>query len=443
MAMKTLEIRTRTQGDVLAGITGAGGDRLAISAAGAITEANSAAIKTAVEAAQASLDTLDSVDFATSGKQDTANTHLDAIETAVEAAQASLDTLDSVDFATSAKQDTANTHLDAVETAVEAIANVDFATTAKQDAAKTVLDAIKTATEAGATSAKQDASKTVLDAIQTAAEAAQASLNTIDSVDFATSAKQDTANTALGTIHTDLGTIDGHLDGVEGALTSIDGHVDGIEGLLAGGLPAALSAGGGVKTTLVSELPAGTQNIGSVDVDSTPYAGAANAAAPAQVAVVAGVDGDGKAQSLVMLDGRLLVDASGTAAVEKGKFAESALDASGSAIVGSDKVTNAKTGSLVKALISVETPTVVTIRKAISGNNDGSFDDGVNSTLTTIAKIRLQPGTFEATLNGASEASVAGGGAATNLASRFEIKATNEDAVNAGAVSVRFEWNEA
>lgn len=40
--------------------------------------------------------------------------------------------------------------------------------------------------------------------------------------------------------------------------------------LLAGGLPAALTAGGGVKTGLVDALPAGTNNIGDVDVLTLP-----------------------------------------------------------------------------------------------------------------------------------------------------------------------------
>ncbi len=44
-----------------------------------------------------------------------------------------------------------------------------------------------------------------------------------------------------------------------------------IETLLAGGLPAVLTAGGGLKVGLVDEVPAGTKNIGKVDpVVSTP-----------------------------------------------------------------------------------------------------------------------------------------------------------------------------
>ncbi|MGH9847345.1 MAG: hypothetical protein ACREEM_52295, partial [Blastocatellia bacterium] len=58
-----------------------------------------------------------------------------------------------------------------------------------------------------------------------------------------------------------------------GAATSakqdtIIGHVDGVETLLSGGLPAALSAGGGVKVGVVDALPAGTNAIGKLAANS-------------------------------------------------------------------------------------------------------------------------------------------------------------------------------
>ena len=65
-------------------------------------------------------------------------------------------------------------------------------------------------------------------------------------------------------------------DVAQGTTTDADtavtviGRLKKLVSLLAGGLPAALSAGGGVKVGLVDALPAGTANIGDVDVLTLP-----------------------------------------------------------------------------------------------------------------------------------------------------------------------------
>ena len=74
--------------------------------------------------------------------------------------------------------------------------------------------------------------------------------------------------------------IEGYVDGLEAAMgTTADEEVSGngslisitkrLRSLLNGGLPATLSSGGGVKVGVVDSLPAGTNNIGKVDVNSS------------------------------------------------------------------------------------------------------------------------------------------------------------------------------
>lgn len=74
--------------------------------------------------------------------------------------------------------------------------------------------------------------------------------------------------------------IEGYVDGLEAAMgTTADEEVIGngslisitkrLRSLLNGGLPATLSSGGGVKVGVVDSLPAGTNNIGKVDVNSS------------------------------------------------------------------------------------------------------------------------------------------------------------------------------
>lgn len=57
------------------------------------------------------------------------------------------------------------------------------------------------------------------------------------------SAKLRTVTTDLATIKTALTTLQGYVDGVEGALATLNTNTDGLETLLAGGLPAALGQG--------------------------------------------------------------------------------------------------------------------------------------------------------------------------------------------------------
>ena len=74
--------------------------------------------------------------------------------------------------------------------------------------------------------------------------------------------------------------IEGYVDGLEAAMgTTADEEVIGngslisitkrLRSLLNGGLPATLSSGGGVKVGVIDSLPAGTNNIGKVDVNSS------------------------------------------------------------------------------------------------------------------------------------------------------------------------------
>lgn len=78
-----LAVKTRQAGDIVAGLVGLAGERLAIAADGAITEINSAAIKTAVES-------LALFDFSTSAGQASALVELQAIKGYVDNVEAQL-----------------------------------------------------------------------------------------------------------------------------------------------------------------------------------------------------------------------------------------------------------------------------------------------------------------------------------------------------------------
>jgi hypothetical protein len=114
---------------------------------------------------ESELETLNTVDFATSAKQDTGNASLASIDTEIQ-------TLNTVDFATSAKQDTGNASLSSIDTEIQTLNTVDFATSAKQDTGNASLASIDT------------------------------EIQTLNTVDFATSAKQDTGNSSLSSINT-------------------------------------------------------------------------------------------------------------------------------------------------------------------------------------------------------------------------------------------------
>lgn len=106
-----------------------------------------------------------------------------------------------------------------------------------------------------------------------------------------TLASDDPAVAALGAVadaavaQGAAGSISAKLRTATGQLNTLAGYLDGVEGLLAGGLPATLSSDGGLKTTLVTKIPAGDQLIGKVGIDQTTP-GATNAVSP-----IAGVSG--------------------------------------------------------------------------------------------------------------------------------------------------------
>ena len=74
------------------------------------------------------------------------------------------------------------------------------------------------------------------------------------------------------------GTLSAKLRKISADLGTVLTFVDGLEGLLAGGLPLALTASGGLKVGHVEPIPAGTNNIGDVDVLTLPAGTVAGAA---------------------------------------------------------------------------------------------------------------------------------------------------------------------
>jgi hypothetical protein len=101
---------------------------------------------------------------------------------------------------TNLKLDDTNTKLDDVNTELDNISATDFATSAKQEDVKTKLDTIITNTDTNATEAKQDTIIGHVDGIE-------GTLTSIDNKDFATSAKQDTQILNEETIISELGVI--------------------------------------------------------------------------------------------------------------------------------------------------------------------------------------------------------------------------------------------
>jgi hypothetical protein len=98
---------------------------------------------------------------------------------------------------------------------------------------------------------------------------------------------QAVANPAANTMLARLKNLEGYLDGVESALgTTADVEATGngsliaimkrLRTLLAGGLPAALTAGGGMKVGVVDALPAGANIIGQVKLSDGTDALAVN-----------------------------------------------------------------------------------------------------------------------------------------------------------------------
>ena len=163
---------------------------------------------------ESELETLNTVDFATSAKQDTGNASLASIDTEIQ-------TLNTVDFATSAKQDTGNASLSSIDTEIQTLNTVDFATSAKQDTGNSSLSSINTnttnipntiATEGGA-----QPSHGVVTMGHTGAGTARHILvensgrqvvhitNSVLPTGAATSAEQITTNSILSNIDADLG----------------------------------------------------------------------------------------------------------------------------------------------------------------------------------------------------------------------------------------------
>lgn len=266
--------------------------------------------------------------------------------------------VDTTGLATSAKQDTQQTALDAIKTAVEVLDNVVSGSEAQVDIVGALpagnnnigdVDVASSALPTGAsTSAKQDTGNTSLSGINTDTTAIAASASVLDDWDESDRAKTNpivgqagvqgasgvvSANTQRVVLATDVAlpagnnnigdvdvassalptgastsakqdTVIGHLDGVEGLLTTIDGDTGTLAGAVSGSemqvdvvtsaLPsgAATSAkqdtlqtatdaiktavevldnaisGSEMQVDVVGALPAGNNNVGDVDVAS-------------------------------------------------------------------------------------------------------------------------------------------------------------------------------
>jgi len=79
--------------------------------------------------------------------------------------------------------------------------------------------------------------------------------------------------------------------------------------LLGGGLPAALSGSGNLKTAIAEALPAGTNNIGDVDIATTPADATPGSAHPAKAFLIAGSDGTNARSILTDANGVVQVQA--------------------------------------------------------------------------------------------------------------------------------------
>jgi hypothetical protein len=247
-------------------------DPLPVSLSGVATAANQAtantalaAIETAVEGTLTVQGTVAVTGVATAANQTTELAHLAAIETAVEG---TLTVGLPTGAATAANQGTANTALSAIQTAVEVIDNaiagsemqVDVVSSALPSGASTAAKqpALGTAGTASADvlTVQGIASMTALkvdgSAVTQPISAASLPLPT----SAATEAKQDTGNTALSAIQTAVQLIDNAVSGSE---LQVD---------VVAALPAGTNNIGDVDVLTLPALPAGTNNIGDVDVAS-------------------------------------------------------------------------------------------------------------------------------------------------------------------------------
>lgn len=184
--------------------------------------------------------------------------------------------------ATEAKQDTMITSLAAIKTAVEIIDNIVAGSEAQ-------VDVVSSALPSGAsTSAKQDTAQTALDAIKTAVEiidnAISGSEMQVDIVSSAlpsgasTLAEQQSQTTELTAIKTAVQLIDNIVSGSEA-------QVD-----IVAPLPAGTNNIGDVDVLSLPSIPAGTNNIGDVDVLTLPvaYDAGTSSATTQRVAVASG-----------------------------------------------------------------------------------------------------------------------------------------------------------
>lgn len=162
--------------------------------------------------------------------------------------------------ATEAKQDSAITELQAIKTAVEIIDNAI-------SGAEMQVDIVSSALPTGAaTSANQSTANTALAAIQTAVEildnAIAGTEMQVDVVSSAlptgasTSALQTTGNTALSAIQTAVEILDNAISGTE---MQVD---------IVAPLPAGTNNIGDVDVLSLPAIPAGTNSIGSVSVNA-------------------------------------------------------------------------------------------------------------------------------------------------------------------------------
>jgi hypothetical protein len=86
----------------------------------------------------------------------------------------------------------------------------------------------------------------------------------------ATAANQTAEATLIGAVTETAPATDTASSGLNGRLQRVAQRITSVISLLAGGLPAALSSGGGVKVSVVDALPAGTNAIGSTK-DNGPH----------------------------------------------------------------------------------------------------------------------------------------------------------------------------
>jgi hypothetical protein len=188
---------------------------------------------------------------ATSAKQDTVIGHLDGVE-------GLLTTIDGDTGNISTKIDTVAGAVSGSEMQVDV---VTMPTTTVQATNLDIRDLTNTDVVTAELSATDNA---VLDAIAASTAAIDTDTTTlIGHVDGLETLVTST-NTKLDTVNTNLGTIDGRVDGLETLVTSTNTKLDTANTSL-GTLDNAIS-GNEMQVDVVAALPAGTNNIGDVDV---------------------------------------------------------------------------------------------------------------------------------------------------------------------------------